>query len=406
MKQAIAQSRVVLPGNFQSELGCAGDWMPDGSCTDLTFNASSGNWEGSFTIPAGCYEYKVAINGSWNENYGLNGIYFGLNIPLNLAATGVVTFSYNPVTHIVTSSPLSGACPPSQIVLTGSFQSELGCAGDWYPNCSNTALTFNNTTGKWEGSFTIPAGCWEYRVNYNGGWNEYYGKNGVRSGENIRLYVATTSVVAFSFDPVTHIVTCLNNVEACMPSTVVIPGNFQSELGCAPVTYINGDWEPGCDFTRLTYNATTKLWEGTFNIPAGDWEFKVAYDNSWAENYGLNGVRGGANIPLQLCAPASITFKYNYITHLVELVAESATICINKFYDANVNGIQDYNEPPLPNVTFTLSGDAARTGTTDASGKITFTGLIPGNYNVTENIPSGYYATTATTKNISLELQM
>ena len=57
-------------------------------------------------------------------------------------------------------------------------------------------------------------------------------------------------------------------------STVVLPGSFQSELGCP------GDWMPDCNATRLTPTGPGK-WEGTFLIPAGNWEYKVAYDNSW-----------------------------------------------------------------------------------------------------------------------------
>jgi len=49
---APAQSTVVIPGSFQSELGCPTDWMPDCDNTRLTYNIGSGLWVGSFTIPA------------------------------------------------------------------------------------------------------------------------------------------------------------------------------------------------------------------------------------------------------------------------------------------------------------------------------------------------------------------
>ena len=62
--------------------------------------------------------------------------------------------------------------------------------------------------------------------------------------------------------------TAANNAPA--QSTVVIPGSFQSELGC------HTDWMPDCDNTRLTYNIGSGLWVGSFTIPAGSWEFKVA----------------------------------------------------------------------------------------------------------------------------------
>ena len=70
-----AQSKVVIPGTFQSELGCSGDWLPDCDNTELTFNSSTGLWTGTFNIPKGCYQYKVALDGNWNVNYGEGGIY-------------------------------------------------------------------------------------------------------------------------------------------------------------------------------------------------------------------------------------------------------------------------------------------------------------------------------------------
>ncbi|MFN5135257.1 MAG: SdrD B-like domain-containing protein [Chitinophagaceae bacterium] len=409
--EKVIPSKVVLPGTFQTKLGCSYDWNADGSCTQLVKNNSNGKWEGSFMIPAGCYEYKVALDGSWELNYGLNGIFNGPNIQLEVPTASLVTFIYDPETHIVVSSPYSGT-PITGVSLVGEFQSELDCSFDWdYGDCNKPELAFNSTSGLWEGTFNLAAGCYKYvaKVLNNCGF-QIYGKDGINWGNQYSnfylLYLPSQTDVTITYNPVTRQVNSTFNTDFCPPNTVVLPGTFQSELGCKPVTYINGDWEPGCDFTRLTYDPTSKLWIGTFDIPAGYWEYKIAYNNNWNENYGLNGVQGGPNIPLDLCVPTRITFKYNHTTHLVQLVTESSTICINKFYDANVNGIQDYNEPPLQGVTFTLGGDATKTGTTDASGKITFTGLVPGNYTVTETMPSGYYATTATAKNISLELQM
>ena len=30
-------------------------------------------FQGTFTVPAGSYEYKVALNETWDENYGAGG---------------------------------------------------------------------------------------------------------------------------------------------------------------------------------------------------------------------------------------------------------------------------------------------------------------------------------------------
>ena len=39
----------------------------------LTFNTNNGLWEGTFEITPGDYVYKVAINNSWDVNYGAGG---------------------------------------------------------------------------------------------------------------------------------------------------------------------------------------------------------------------------------------------------------------------------------------------------------------------------------------------
>ena len=80
------------------------------------------------------------------------------------------------------------------------------------------------------------------------------------------------------------------------PTTVTIAGSLQSELGCS------GDWMPDCATTHLGFDAEDGVWQAVFDVPAGSWEYKAALNDSWAENYGLNAVRDGANIPLALGA--------------------------------------------------------------------------------------------------------
>ena len=80
----------ALVGSLQSELGCTdlgagagGDWEPACAETELVATGTPGVYAAEFTIPAGSYEYKVAVNDGWAESYGLNG--GGDNIPLTVA---------------------------------------------------------------------------------------------------------------------------------------------------------------------------------------------------------------------------------------------------------------------------------------------------------------------------------
>src|SRR3954468_3157272 len=120
---------VTIAGSLQSEAGCGGDWDPGCAATHLTYDAADDVWQGTFTLPAGPYQYKAALNNGWDENYGLHAVSNGANIPL-AAPGGPVKFYYDHETHWATDSKSSVIA-----VAPGSFQSELGCPGDWMADC-------------------------------------------------------------------------------------------------------------------------------------------------------------------------------------------------------------------------------------------------------------------------------
>ncbi|MEW6287409.1 MAG: hypothetical protein AB1509_14395, partial [Chloroflexota bacterium] len=69
---------VNIPGTHQDELGCPGEWQPACEATLLTYDIEDDVWQGTYEIqPANDDDkkgprYKVALNGGWGENYGLN----------------------------------------------------------------------------------------------------------------------------------------------------------------------------------------------------------------------------------------------------------------------------------------------------------------------------------------------
>ena len=94
--------------------------------------------------------------------------------------------------------------------------------------------------------------------------------------------------------------------------TITVAGDLQSELGCP------GDWQPACAASELIRTGPT-AYSSTFDVPAGSWQFKVTVNGSWAENYGADGVRDGANIPLVIQGPARLQFGYDDVTHRVSI---------------------------------------------------------------------------------------
>ena len=96
----------TVPGSFQHFLGCSGDWQPD--CLRSWLEDPDGDGIYTFSthaIPAGNYEAKVAINESWDENYGAGGALNGANIAFTVPQACVeMFFSYNSSTHVLTVS--------------------------------------------------------------------------------------------------------------------------------------------------------------------------------------------------------------------------------------------------------------------------------------------------------------
>jgi hypothetical protein len=56
---------------------------------------------GPFTLKAGDFEGKVALDGGWTTNYGVDGKANGDNYKFTLAADGTVEFVYDPATNIL-----------------------------------------------------------------------------------------------------------------------------------------------------------------------------------------------------------------------------------------------------------------------------------------------------------------
>jgi Ca2+-binding RTX toxin-like protein len=237
---ATQPSSVTVVGSFQSELGCGSDWKPDCATSQLTYDATDDVWQGTWILPAGQWEYKVALNGSWDENYGANGTFNGNNISLGLDAGTTVKFYYDHKTHWITDSQGS-------VIATapGSYQSELGCSGDWDPSCLRSWLTDPDGDGIYQFSTNaIPAGTYEAKAAINEDWTESYGAGGVPNGPNISFTVTANATVTFSYDPVSHILSVAVNAQ---PAATVTNGQCLAAgaaSGMLNLTLSDADGDP------------------------------------------------------------------------------------------------------------------------------------------------------------------
>jgi glucoamylase len=92
------------------------------------------------------------------------------------------------------------------------------------------------------------------------------------------------------------------------PASVTIAGSLQSAAGCS------GDWDPTCATTHLVHDANDDVWQNTFALPAGNYDYKAALNGAWTENYGLHAQENGDNIPTSLASPDNVKF-YDHETH-------------------------------------------------------------------------------------------
>ena len=264
---SLNDSIAIAAGNFQSEIGCSSDWQPECVRSLLT----DPNGDGTYTfvsraIPPGSYEFKVALNEGWDNAYP------GSNMPFTVAEAGEqVTIAWNSSNNDVTVE----IDPPSpvSVTLAGNLQSELGCPGDWQPDCALTNLT-EQGNDVWRGAFAVPAGSWEYKMALNGTWDVSYPAN------NRTFDLADPTTVRFYYDHKSNsVLDSVNDV------TAVAVGNFQTSLGC------DENWQPSCLRSLLTdvdndgvYTFVTQA------LPAGNYQLKVALNETWDTAYPIDNV--------------------------------------------------------------------------------------------------------------------
>ncbi|USQ77056.1 pullulanase-type alpha-1,6-glucosidase [Ornithinimicrobium cryptoxanthini] len=198
---------VSAPGSHNSEMGCLGDWEPGCDQAQLTLDADDQIWKGTYDLPAGDYAYKAAIDKSWAENYGQGGAPGGADIPYT-APGGDVTFYYDHATHWITSDAQSPI-----LTAPGTFQSELGCPGDWSPDCMRPWLQDPDGDGTWTWSSTqVPAGNYEFKVAHGLSWDESY------PGQDVPVSVPSDGVVlTISYVLATHEVTATTSEAGVAP---------------------------------------------------------------------------------------------------------------------------------------------------------------------------------------------
>ena len=181
------------------------------------------------------------------------------------------------------------------------------------------------------------------------------------------------------------------------PTSVTVAGSLQSELGCP------ADWQPDCAATHLTYDAADDVWQRTFALPAGSFEYKAPLNDAWDENYGLHAQPGGANIPLSLAAGGDVKFFYDHKSHWITDNHGSTIAVAPGSFQSELGCAVDWDPTCLRSWLQDVDGDGIYTFETTAlpagayEGKVAINegwdesygaGGVPGGANVTFTVPA------------------
>ncbi len=214
-------------------------------------------------FPPGDYEYKAALNGSWDTNFGLNAAPGGPNIPLSLAEETAVTFLFSTQTGWVTDS-VNSQIP----VAIGSFQDEIGCAADNQPDCLRTWLQDPAGSGVYTViTDAIPAGDYTARLAPGPTAEESLGADGTPAGDDYTFTVPEDgSIVTFAWDGNTQL------MDIRVGGTGPVGNLKEATAHWVTADTIAWDIEPSDEHTyRLEYSPTGGTLNQSFDgITGGD----------------------------------------------------------------------------------------------------------------------------------------
>ncbi|MGC5224590.1 pullulanase-type alpha-1,6-glucosidase [Micromonospora sp. DT81.3] len=215
-------------------------------------------------------------------------------------------------TMLLSAGVVSGVAPatavesplPETVAVTSDFNQEMGCATDWSTDCEKTALERRFDDGFWDATFDLAPGDYEYKIALNGTWDVNYGAGGVLNGANIRFSHSGGPVTIF-YDPASH-----RAFSTSEEPIVTLAGSFQRSLGC------RSDWAPDCLAAMLSDVDGDGVYEfSTTALPTGSHRVKVTHGLSWTENYGVDGLAGGADYLFTASEGKAVTFRYTVSTH-------------------------------------------------------------------------------------------
>lgn len=280
-----ADSIAVIVGNLMKDNNLGDDWNPKNYLGKLK-EYKNGVYETTFKLKANeKYEYKIAMDGAWDESYGKDGGQD--NISLNLKEDKDVVFRLDYKNKKVYDSVNNPEQFKTKAILTGELDKCFG-GKSWDTSDDSFKLDYIGG-GIYKKTFKVTkAGVMNFKIAYNGSWN-----NG-EAAENQKVTIpeGTESVTFFS--------DYIGNVTGNSVDNPEIMKNI-SLIGT--VRGGAGDWdESNKDFDM--YQIDTSKFLYTTTLKAGDYEYKALVNHSFNDG----GIPKSGNVKLKLTSEKNVVF--------------------------------------------------------------------------------------------------
>jgi glycosidase len=297
---AAAEPTIVLVGDLQSELGAASDWSPSDMTTQLQPVVGTDFYYYVGLVPKGNYQYKVALNGTWDLsfgqfNFGSATYENGGNINLTISADDgeEVLFLFNTVTKKLSAIKDMSEEQAPVIRITGTMNS-------WNEKDASTQmLAFGS--GYYAKELTLPAGTHEYKYVFDENWDKALGNP---DSKNKTLVLDEPTTLLFVFDEVARKETILFQESTTRTATVV--GDLQVDFFGS-----SDNWSPASSESKMNYYGNGIYYREVLSTQTKNYEYKVAMNDSWDEAYTQ---REGNNTLLSVASGSTIGFLFNDTT--------------------------------------------------------------------------------------------
>ena len=210
---------------------------------------------------------------------------------------------------------------------------------------------------------TLGKGTYEYKVVKNHSWqNDNYGANGQLGGSNCELVIAEDGVynVTFTFvndDSHALSATAVKTGSAVVEKTYTVAGSSATLFGTA--------WDPTNTANDMTLADGVYTWsKSDVELAAGDVEFKVVVNHSWAVSYGQNGGSSNYVLKIEEAGIYTVAITFDAETNVPAAVATKTGDVVEPTYVyAVVGGKKVADGEEADAAIFSGNWDAA--GTTD-----------------------------------------